>query len=261
MFNSFIIPSFLWSRISKLCDCENEVAFFLIGSTLRNKILIYDMVEFSYEVQNRFSASSSPMQKIMLSTALLPSMKILGILHTHPFSIDKPSFSDQDLLTFHNYDFGLFILVSRSLDYVAVFLERDELSHVNLEIRPLKPDEIPVTLFWEDYKFVIPSGMSRWELEKYAPLYIGEILQKELMLCRAIVKNNRIKLVKPIFIDVLKKWLPYPVLYRLYLTEYDNLEEAILSSIRNIFNYSNCRIKLNLKERLVEIIDCEGRLI
>lgn len=259
-----IFPSFLWRLVGRIIsDDQLERAFYIIGLAWRGILIIYDLVEFKYIERNKTHVIGDPHQKALLIQAIPPGLKLLGILHSHPFDKGKPDFSTIDLRDFSNFGNGLFIVLSGSLEYNAVFMSGRESKECHITIRELRDHEKPRILIVNNrWKLIVPMGLSKWELEKYAPIHLSEAISREVILGRIKVSETSADLALPDYFDVIKSWNPFKIPYRLYLQEStEDVLNEIKLIIRYIFNYKDCELILHKDEREAVIHKCDGRYI
>jgi len=256
-----IFPPFLWSAIEGIVKSDKlERAFYIIGFSWRGKLIIYDLVEFKYKERSQTHVLGDPHQKALLIQSLPPGLKLLGILHSHPFDKGKPSFSSIDMRDFSEFGEGLFIVVSGSMDHYSLFMSSEGSEECRLIVRDLEDVERPQTLIINGrWKLIVPAGLSKWELEKYALIYLSEIVTRETVLGKLIIHGGYADLVLPDYCDVVKSWNLFRIPYRLYIhgDTKDVLKEVKLI-IRYIFNYSDCELTLLKEKREAIIRKCEG---
>ena len=260
MQNQFIFPKFFWHKLSEiLAQDTDERAFYLIGSEWGNKVLIYDLVEFNYEHRSPTYVESSVHQKSLLINALPIGVKIIGVLHSHPFTSSKPRFSQIDLRDFEEYDSGLFIVVSKTLEYTALYRDGENVDDAVLEIRDLEPDEDPVIFTMKKrWKIVIPKGMTKWEIERYVPIYFSEKVSREILLGKVSICDNALDFQFPLYLDIIKSWAPYKIPYRIYFRHNVNFKSQAKKLIKELFNYHNCDLRFIPSKREIHIMNCSG---
>ncbi len=259
-----IFPSFLWDSLRDIIrESDHEKAFFIIGTVWQDKIIIYDLIEFRYHHHNSTSVIGDPYQKVLLVQAIPPGLRILGIMHSHPFEIDQPEFSSIDLNDFEEFGEGLFIVVSREMKYKAVITFNGRLEECELVIRDLTGDEEPrIISVNERWKLVIPNGSSRWEIENYSGIYLSTIIANEASLGKLVIRGNVAELKLPEYYDLIKSWSKYKIPYRIYLAnENKDVLNAVKLIISYMFNYNDCEINYLENKREIIIHTCKGRYI
>ena len=249
----FIFPNFFWNRLSTIISKEDtERAFYLVGTEWRNKTLIYDLVEFSYRSKSEVYVESNPEQIALLTQSLPAGLKIIGILHSHPFTTSLPTFSEIDVSDFKKYESGLFIVVSKSLKYKAMVKESSDFIETDIIIKDLEKEEEPSLIkIGKRWNIIIPKGATKWEIQSILPQFFSDLVAKEFLLGKVLIKNGQISLRLPIFVDVIKEWAPYKIPYRIYLREKErNFEEILRKLIMKTLGYNDYQMKLSPADNL-----------
>lgn len=256
-----IFPTFLWNLIKRIITSDDlERAFYIIGSSWRDKLIVYDLVEFRYRERSKTHILGDLHQKALLIQSLPPGLKLLGIIHSHPFNHDEPSFSEIDMRNFSEFGDGLFIVVSGSMNHYSLLMSGGERKECHLIIRDLNNDERPKILLVNGrWKLVIPAGSSKWEIERYGLNYLSEVATREIVLGRLTIHDNNLNLVLPSYFDVVKSWNLFRIPYRLYICkDTEDVLKEIKLMIRYIFNYINCDFTLFREKKEAIIRGCEG---
>ena len=207
--------NFICSRV----DNELETAFYLIGFRFSDEIYVVDAIEFLYEERSSVFVKSNPFQFGLLSLATISELKIIGVLHTHPFSHGKPSPSSMDIEDMIARENLPFLIISGSFDISCIYddkecrVEEEEFTFRSLEI----DDEI--VYFMGDK----PATISLAE-EKYKTYLFSQI------------ENH--KVIKPIFFDIILLEHPFKIRYRLRVkpSKVSRVEEIIKLTFGNELN-------------------------
>ncbi|MHA1664808.1 MAG: hypothetical protein ACTSVW_03140 [Candidatus Njordarchaeales archaeon] len=249
-----IFPEELWTTSrNKIASSSKEIGFYLIGTRWRDRYLIYDLVEFNYKIQSTTFLEGNALSKILLINSILPVLSLIGTLHSHPFiSESKGLFpSAIDIENLRNQHKDLLVLSSKNGAIRSFYFENHTLVELKTLIRPLKEEELPKIIWINGLRVIIPSGMSKWELNMYVIPKFADFLynvyfnQSKLEIKTKDSYNLKIK---P-YIYLVRENSPFQIPYILFFEKSTSIKD-LLNKITLIF--SSARPKVKYKESYID---------
>ena len=165
----------LWMELlSDIKEEPLERAYHLVGSRFRDKLIVYEIFEFRYVDRSPSFVVSDPMGRILLTNSLPAGLRILGIVHSHPFdNSENPKPSAIDIELAKEY-YGEAIVTINNAGYAtAVIYEDDGLIDINIEVRRLDTEK-PEIVYLQNTYCVVPTLMTVFERKMYFPRFYAE---------------------------------------------------------------------------------------
>ncbi len=178
------IDSRLWEIIlSKVQECSTEKAFYLVGSTLRGHMYVYEVFEFIYASRGKAHIVSEPAGRILLSLSLPIGTRILGTIHSHPFSPNTPIPSPIDVELSKEYEGEVMAVINPFGLATAIMCVDGDQYEVPIYVRKLERER-PLVGVVEDMYYVVPLMMSDAERRVYIPRYVAQYVYRLYLMGR-----------------------------------------------------------------------------
>ncbi len=180
---SLYIDNDLWVPLLALIREDLlERGFYLTGSRVGDKIVVYEAYEFKYDARGETMIISDPMGRIYLTNTFPVGLDIVGIIHSHPFDqTTNPSPSHVDMEFSREYPGCVVLTVNPSGYHSAIISVGDEVMNVDVVIKSYK-DEAPMIVLLNELYCVLPRLVSDVYMSLYLPkMYAEKIYQLYLM--------------------------------------------------------------------------------
>ena len=239
-----------------------ETGFYLIGiwDEFRGESIVIDFFEFNYLKRNSTFIEVDPCTKIMLINALPIGLSILGHVHSHPFlkSSNLINPSSIDISTFSSYEKGFFGISNIEGETIFYYFDGKKLTKINYSTINYKEftERCLLKLYTVDiFPVVVKSKASNWEI--YSIIFKGYQDKSNLLniLSKIKLKENKIEIQKPAWIDIIKLDGIFKIPYRLYF--HSNEKIPLTFKIKNLFGnnieiYNEKKEKINMNDDWLE---------
>ncbi len=177
-----LLDNRLWDKIlSDIKSDRLERAYYLVGLVFRGDMIVYEAFEMRYVERGEVFLASDPMGRILITNSLPGGLRVLGILHSHPFDKSNgPQPSSVDLELAREYDNDIIMTVNPQGYSTAVRYIDGDIEFININIKRYSSEQPDILKIGDTY-FVVPREMSIIERKLYVPRMFAQYMYRVYM--------------------------------------------------------------------------------